>query len=264
VGVDPPVQEDLEDVLAGDDYREIDLVPVPAPDESLRPSVPGQWGSPEDWDQGDDSLTSKPVPDIDKLLDSIEYDDLFTDNGVVVSALYMDWYIERVLAEKNPDLKFHSDPGAYIVDNDYYSALIDLGAAGIPRVEKALLEPDSGGVSVYLLALVLENNSQINMSGILDQQFPWATAGEFLDKWLAIKASATKDVRTIANSEKYTTSEKLKKISDYGLLAVPALAELKDSSALSSGLKKELRTQLDSLGASGAKDIASIAEWLDM
>jgi hypothetical protein len=248
-----------------------DFVSVPAPDESLRPSEPGQWGGPSQWlpegyYEEDSSITPEEMDyRFAHRFDGIDYDDLFTADGVVIQGNYMDWYIEKVLMEADPMLKVQSNPYVYLDNNKYYQAIVDKGPAAIPELEKALADPgDSGthGLSAYLFAAAIEEIAQADVEGIIDDRYAIGTAGEFMDYWLAIKKSATKDVRAIALSSEYSNKEKLEKIDNYGLLAVPALDELKADPKLSEELKVGLETQLIALGATDQKQVAYTKECL--
>ncbi|MDR1393672.1 MAG: hypothetical protein LBJ62_06875 [Bifidobacteriaceae bacterium] len=194
--------------------------------------------------------------------DGVKYGDVFTDRGVVIDPFYMDWYIEKVMLPKDPTLIVHSNPGAYLVDNGYYDALVGIGPAGIPRLEKAMVSADNGGLSVYLFGLALEDISGVDMAAIRGEQFRWSTAGSFLDKWFPVKENAAKDIQAIVASKDLTNAAKLTKISNYGILAVPALDQLKDSKSLDKELKAGIEKQLDGLGASDQQQVKLITNAL--
>jgi hypothetical protein len=261
--------DDLVNELGPAAFEGSDSDPTPAPvlDEGLRPSEPGQWGSPEDWLP--EGYHQEPRPTAEEIdyynehwLDGIGYDDLFTDDGVVISALYMDWYIVKVMMERDPMLGLQSNPYVYLEGNEYYDAIIAMGPAAIPQLEQEMREPSSRGLSIYLIAVAVEKTAKADIEGIIDDHYAIGTAGDFWDYWVPVRASATQDVREIAYSSEYTTEQKLEKIGYYGLLAVPALDDLRNDPALSEALRVGLNARLESLGASDPEMIAYITECL--
>jgi hypothetical protein len=196
--------------------------------------------------------------------DGIELTDLFTKDGVVVDALYMDWYIFEVMAKESPLLKAQSNPYAYLEGNEYYWAIAGLGPEVIPVLESEIQAPDNGGLSVYLFATLIEEVAGSNLAAIFDEENRWGTAGDFFENWLAAKKTVSADVGATASSSKYTTEEKLERIGYYGLLAAPALDELKSSPGLSADLKKGIGSKLQSIEESSGAKAAQIAKTLDV
>ena len=129
-------------------------------------------------------------------------------------------------------------------------------------MEQDILNAGNGGLSVYLFATLIKKAAGVDLGAIRGEQFPWATAGEFMDKWSELKTSATKDITAIVFDEKPTVAEKLERIGYYGILAVPALSELEADSSLSAQLKTGIRSQLKALDVTNGADTAAIADLL--
>jgi hypothetical protein len=250
--------------LAYVDETDPDYAPVPVvPDESTRPSEPGQWGSPPTLEGEGESLTPEEMAYLtEHRYDGIDRDVVFTDEGVVIKALYMDWYIEKVMAERDPMLMVQSNPYAYIEGNEYYDALVDMGPVAIPQLEQEFLDPSPKGLSGYLFAAAIEEIAKADILGILDDRYAIATAWEFLDYWVPVRQGATEDVYAIALSTSYSVEQKLEKIAYYGLLAVPALGELRDDPAIDDELKVALNAHLEFLDAASSEQIAYITQCL--
>ncbi|MDR1188251.1 MAG: hypothetical protein LBK95_12490 [Bifidobacteriaceae bacterium] len=242
--------------------REIELGPMADADRE-DDSAPVQYDRwPEGCSSGDSRTPEELEFEFEHRFDGIEHGDVFTKRGVVVNDRYMDWYIEKVMMEREPMLAAQSSPFALIEGNEYYEALVAMGPAVIPEVERAMLNASYCGHSMYLFALALQELSGVDLGRVLDEPFGWANAGEFMDMWFPVRQTATEDVRAIVGPAEYTTDEKLEKIGYYGLLAVPALDELKNSPALDGRLKAGLRLQLESFGATDSKQAAQIAGYL--
>jgi hypothetical protein len=109
--------------------------------------------------------------------DGIEYGDLFTDHGVVIKPIYMDWYIEDYMAERGLGEPWRSDWGGFITDNEYYEAIVELGPAAIPELQYVWLNSPGRGFSGMLFPLMMLEITQADVCGVWDESsiaIPWA------------------------------------------------------------------------------------------
>jgi hypothetical protein len=211
----------------------------PEPDRSGGPGTIGPpaeyWGNPDD----------PPNPDMSDLYNDVAWEDVFTNDGVVIKWEYMDWYILEVMNEEDPMLMAQSSPYVYIADgkNEYYNALVAMGPKALPELEQETLE--AMGLSAYLLATAIEKIAQADILGIIDDPYGVSSAGGFMVVWTEAKESVGARIREFAFADDLSTTGKMEKIKNYGLLAIPALEELASDSALSSDLREQIQNYLD-------------------
>lgn len=121
-------------------------------------------------------------------------------------------------------LALSSNPYDYIADNTYYNSIIDIGVPALAELEDTLKRSEQNGLNEYILAIAIEEISRANVNAILGNvDYGWENAKEFLSEWTDIKLSATNNVESIIQSKTLTEEEKLMKVKDYGILAVPAI-----------------------------------------
>lgn len=127
--------------------------------------------------------------------------------------------------EQELELAPGSNPYDYVEDNEYYKSIIELGVEALAELEKTLANSEANGLKEYILAIAIEEITHANLNGILEEEYAWENAKEFIDEWIDIKGNINKDVLEIATSSELTGLEKSKKLENYGILAVPTIKE---------------------------------------
>lgn len=130
--------------------------------------------------------------------------------------------IDEIIADKT-DLSYSSNPYDYIKNNKYYNNILNLGIDALPIVVDELKESDESGLKEFILALAIEDISGIQIS---TTEGEWKDSDEFLDKYEIFMRNVEDNVNIIITSKGASKSEKLERLKQYGIYAVPYLKEV--------------------------------------
>lgn len=126
------------------------------------------------------------------------------------------------LAKLNPAKASSSNPYDYVIDNEYYDAIIELGVDALPYLDKILKSAENYGLDEYICAIAIEEIAQINLKE--RDERPWTTAREFSHTFTQFVKDLESTVNEILRSKK-SVEEKSMELGDLGLLATPYIVE---------------------------------------
>lgn len=130
--------------------------------------------------------------------------------------------IDEIVADKT-DLSYSSNPYDYIQNNKYYNNIMNLGIDALPIIVDELKESDESGLKEFILAIAIEDISGIKIS---TTEGEWKDSDEFLDKYEIFMRNVEDNVNVIITSKEASKNEKLERLKQYGIYAVPYLEAL--------------------------------------
>lgn len=181
------------------------------------------------------------------------------EEKVRVNLFKIDESINKAINE-NTELALSSNPYDYIKDNEYYKNIIELGVAALPELDKSLSNSDVNSLNEYILVIAIEEITHTNVNGILEKEYSWENAKDFLYEWTDIKENVNNEVSEIVTSSKLTAIEKSKKLENYGVLAVPTIKDINKTNAIYS-FEKEISDLVSSYDLTES-DLAILSDYL--
>jgi len=133
--------------------------------------------------------------------------------------------IDEEIADKT-DLSYSSNPYDYIQNNQYYNNILSLGIEALPIIVDELKDSDESGLKEFILSLAIEDISGIKLSTIEGE---WKDSDEFLDKYEMFMRNVEDNVNVIITSKEASKNEKLERLKQYGIYAVPYLKAVTDN-----------------------------------
>ncbi|WP_438434390.1 hypothetical protein [Gorillibacterium sp. sgz500922] len=90
--------------------------------------------------------------------------------------------MERIdqLKVTNPALASSSNPYDYVKDNEEFNAIVNIGPAALPVLEKLVDESKESGLREYILAIAGERIAKVDLKG---DHFGWVNAKQWSSRW---------------------------------------------------------------------------------
>jgi len=154
--------------------------------------------------------------------------------------------------ENDPSLRFSSNPYDFIKDgkNEYFNELIARGPDVLPDLEDALYGSEENGLEEFLLALAIEEVSQVDVTAIESDPFAYSNTIEFRKMWSTIRQETPERVIAIVNSKEMNDDEKMEQLGAYGILAVPTLEKMVLAGELDNKLLERVEDRIESFDLS--------------
>lgn len=76
------------------------------------------------------------------------------------------------------------------------------------ELEDSLVNSESNSLNEYILTIAIGDITHADVNGILEEEYGWENAKEFLNEWITIKKNVNKEILETATSSHLTTIEK--------------------------------------------------------
>ena len=109
-----------------------------------------------------------------------------------------------------------SNPYDYIINSNEFNNLVEIGPEALDIIKQRVDESSENGLKEYILAIAAERIAKVDLKG---DNFGWATAKEWSDKWNTHLKNLTTNFKEIIKSDKNSETKNAEVIK----LGIPAL-----------------------------------------
>lgn len=180
------------------------------------------------------------------VLSLYNYSTASADDKLNISIKEMNNAVNSII-ENNPVVAAQSNPYAYAKGNEYYEKIVAAGPEIIPEIEKVLKAENGNGLNEYLLAIAIEEIAKTDIRAIDEEDYAWSVAGEFTEKWAIVKEEAPGRVASLLSDKNISDEQKIVALSNYGLLAIPAVEKYKEKNRVDAALDEMIENHISKI-----------------
>jgi len=127
-------------------------------------------------------------------------------------------------AKNNPETKFSSNPYVFIVGNQYYTEIVNMGLPALPLLEDYINKSANNGLKEYILAAAAEEIAKVNLKTDGSQKYKWTDAKGFVKEWNTHLKNVQQKVDKIVSSNG-SKKEKNDNLVKLGIPAIPFIMD---------------------------------------
>lgn len=124
--------------------------------------------------------------------------------------------------EGHSDLSYSSNPYDYIENNEYYDNIIEMKTDALPLLVEGLENSEESGLMEYIMSIAIEEISGVDIESLEGE---WSSGQEFLEKYQVFLRGVEDNVNVIVTSKVLNEDEKVEKLSQMGIYALPYIEE---------------------------------------